>query len=77
MTAVASQAFLDAIGTELEAVVRDAARAALPAANEWHNGAVDRAFANWVENGGEVIRFNRQDDAASGCSCNNCVDNIC
>ena len=55
VTAVASNLFLDQIGPELAAIVREEARTALPIANQWNTTAVNKAFEVWKENGGEVI----------------------
>ncbi len=64
VTAVASNAFLDQIGPEMAAVVRKAARDALPVANQWNLGALEQAYADWESNGGETITFSAADQKA-------------
>ena len=61
VTAVASQFFLDAIGPELAEIVRSAAHAALPVANDWNDTAVQTAFGVWEENSGEIITLSEDD----------------
>lgn len=60
---VGSRIFLDTIGPELEAVVREEALSAVEEANSWNITAIDDAFALWEEKGGEVIRLS--DEAAA------------
>jgi len=64
VTAVASLGFLDQIGPELAAVVRKAARDALPQANRQNLALLDEAYAVWKKNGGEVVEFSAQDNKA-------------
>ena len=59
-TAVASQAFFDNIGPELEALVREEALAAATVANEWNNGALEQTFGTWKEAGGELHTFDEE-----------------
>lgn len=63
VTAVASQAFLDQIGDELEALVREQAAVAVGVANEWNIGAVENVLQAWQDNGGEIVRFDEADSA--------------
>lgn len=64
VTAVASQAFLEAIGEDLADQVRVAAREALPEMNEWNLGMTARMEGLWEDNGGTVVTISG-DDAAT------------
>lgn len=64
VTAVASNAFLDRIGPELKQVVLEAARKALPATNEWNRETLKTLYAEWEKNGGEILTFSADDEAA-------------
>lgn len=55
VTAVASEAFLDRIGEDLAGKVRQAAREALPATNEWNLTWEQDMVAAWEKNGGTLI----------------------
>ena len=64
VTAVASKAFFDRIGPELADQVRAAARAALPATNEWSAAEMARVEKVWSENGGRMLTLDATEAAA-------------
>lgn len=63
VAAVASTAFLDAIGPERAALVRAAAREALVDANAWNLNAVEAVRGVWMQNGGRLLTLSDADQA--------------
>ena len=63
VAAVASTAFLDAIGPERADQVRAAARQALVDANAWNLNAVNAVLGIWQQNGGRLVTLADADQA--------------
>jgi TRAP-type transport system periplasmic protein len=64
VAAVASTAFLEAIGDERADALRMAAREALADANAWNLTAVDAVMGIWQQNGGRLLELSEEDQGA-------------